>query len=203
MRTSISIIAIVIGLGLASFTKPKTLTITSTAFANNGTIPVKYTCMGGEFSPPLHIAGVPPGTRSLAIVVFDPDVEKRVPLPPQPAKRTAGKKGKKAKPVPMESRGHTVICGFTHWILWNIDPGTVDLPENFRSDHVGMNSAGERNYKGMCPPSGTHRYHFMVYALDTEVNIDVKSDKAALEKVIEGHILGKGELIGSYNKTYK
>ena len=78
-----------------------------------------------------------------------------------------------------------------------------NIPEDFRPENVGMNGAKKAGYKGMCPPSGTHHYHFKVYALDTKLNIDKSTDQAGLEKVMEGHILAKGELIGTYNKQYR
>jgi Raf kinase inhibitor-like YbhB/YbcL family protein len=92
--------------------------------------------------------------------------------------------------------------GFTHWVLWNTDK-SGNIPENFKDGTMGLNSTGKSGYIGMCPPSGTHHYHFMVYALDTKLNIDKNSDKAALEKAMEGHILSEGELVGLYKKSGK
>ncbi len=90
--------------------------------------------------------------------------------------------------------------GFTHWVTWNIDT-SGDIPEGFKGGNQGHNGAGKPGYIGMCPPSGTHHYHFMVYALDTRLNLDMNSDKAALEKAMEGHILARGELVGLYKKA--
>ena len=87
--------------------------------------------------------------------------------------------------------------------MWNLDPTDNTLPENFKSDNEGLNSFGETGYKGMCPKSGTHYYHIKVFALDTKLNISKKSTKAELEQVMQGHILGTGELIGTFNKDYK
>lgn len=91
--------------------------------------------------------------------------------------------------------------GFTHWVVWNIDVANNALPENFKGADQGLNGTGQPGYKGMCPPTGTHHYHFMVYALDTKLSIDSRTDKAALEKSMEGHILAQGEIIGLYKKT--
>ncbi len=145
------------------------LVITSTVFVNNGNIPGKYSCEGEEVSPPLAITGMPAGTKSLAIILHDPD-------------------------APMGG-------GFTHWVLWNIEPGDNNIPENFKGGSPGLNGAGQTGYKGMCPPTGTHHYHFKVYALDTKLDLDNKTNKAMLEKAMQGHILADGDLVGLYKKT--
>jgi len=145
------------------------LKVSSTAFANNSAIPMKYSCEGEEVSPPLSISDIPDGAKTLAIIVHDPDAPR------------AG--------------------GFTHWVVWNIDVADKTLPENFKGAQQGLNGAGQTGYKGMCPPTGTHHYHFMVYALDTKLSIDPKTDKAGLEKGMQGHILAQGELVGLYKKT--
>lgn len=89
--------------------------------------------------------------------------------------------------------------GFTHWVAFNIDPMN-DIPEGFKGGVQAMNGAGKTGYMGPCPPSGTHHYHFMVYALNAKLNIDAKAGKADLEKAMEGHILAKGDLVGLYEK---
>ncbi len=168
MRTlSIFFTVLLIGLTM-SFAKKAKLSVTSPAFSNNGMIPVKYSCEGGESSPALHITGVPAGAKSLALILHDPD-------------------------APMAG-------GFTHWVMWNMDVNG-EVPENFKGAQQGWNGTKQNGYKGMCPPSGTHHYHFMVYALDTKLSIDNNSDKAALEKAMEGHIVAEGELTGLYKKT--
>lgn len=90
--------------------------------------------------------------------------------------------------------------GFTHWVMWNIDT-RGDIPEGFKGAVQGMNGAKQAGCKGMCPPTGTHHYHFMVYALDNKLDRDTNADKAILEKSMEGHILAKSDLIGLYQKT--
>jgi Raf kinase inhibitor-like YbhB/YbcL family protein len=90
--------------------------------------------------------------------------------------------------------------GFTHWVAWNIATDG-NIPESFKDAVQGLNGAKRAGYIGMCPPSGVHHYHFMVYALDTQLTIDKNTDKAGLEKAMTGHILAQGDLIGLYEKS--
>jgi Raf kinase inhibitor-like YbhB/YbcL family protein len=90
--------------------------------------------------------------------------------------------------------------GFTHWVMWNV-PVDGDIAENFKGAVQGLNGAGKAGYIGMCPPTGAHHYHFMVYALDTQLTIDAKTDKAGLEKAMAGHIVAQGDLVGLYEKS--
>ncbi len=143
------------------------ISISSTAFANNSSIPAKYSCEGENINPPLSISNLPAGTKSLALVVHDPDAP--------------------------------VKGGFTHWIMWNIKPETV-ISENYSGAEQGTNGTGKNGYIGMCPPSGTHHYHFIVYALDTRLNLNKSTNKADLEKAIQGHILAQEDLVGLYRK---
>jgi Raf kinase inhibitor-like YbhB/YbcL family protein len=146
----------------------KTLTIKSSAFANNDFIPSKYTCDGSNINPELTIKDIPPDAKSLALVIDDPDAPKGT---------------------------------FDHWVMWNI-PVKEKIEENTSPGAQGKNGKGENRYTGPCPPSGTHHYHFKVYALDTKFDLPVSTDKQALLKAMEGHILASGELIGVYkNKT--
>jgi Raf kinase inhibitor-like YbhB/YbcL family protein len=92
--------------------------------------------------------------------------------------------------------------GFTHWVIWNVDV-QENIPENFKPDNEGLNGEKKNGYKGMCPPSGTHHYHFMVYALDNVLHLRKDTDKDALEKAMQGHILASGDLIGLFNKDDK
>jgi len=87
----------------------------------------------------------------------------------------------------------------THWVVWNIPPGNIG--ENSVPGIMGVNSAGEKRYSPPCPPSGTHRYFFRVYAIDTMLNISSDSKKSDAEKAMEGHIVAKGELVGLYSKS--
>lgn len=86
-----------------------------------------------------------------------------------------------------------------HWTVWNINP-TDNIGENTVPGTEGMNDFKKHSYGGPSPPSGTHRYFFKVYALDTKLDLDPDSKKADVEKAMEGHILAKGELIGLYSR---
>jgi Raf kinase inhibitor-like YbhB/YbcL family protein len=144
------------------------LTVKSSAFENNKLIPVKYSCDGDEVNPPLTINDVPLGTKTLVLIVDDPDAPRGT---------------------------------FDHWIVWNIPP-TGKIEEHSVPGTEGLNSAGQRSYIGMCPPSGTHRYFFKIYALDTELTLKPNAtNKKDLEKAMQGHILAKGELIGLYKRS--
>jgi len=146
----------------------KKIVITSTSFAHNGIIPVKYSCEGSDVNPPIHVSYIPPEAKSLAIIMHDPDAPRN--------------------------------GGFTHWVVWNIGMDG-NIPEDFHEAQQGMNSAGTKGYKGMCPPDGVHHYSFRVYALDTRLNLDADTTKELLEKAMDGHILAQGEIIGLYRKT--
>jgi len=145
------------------------LEVSSTAFKENTSIPKKYTCDGKDINPPLTIENVPPGTKSLALIVDDPDAPMGI---------------------------------WVHWVLWNIDPKTREIKENSVPQGAiqGINDFGKSSYGGPCPPSGTHRYFFKAYALDTVLNLPQNSRKADLEKAMKGHILGQGQLMGTYKK---
>ena len=143
------------------------LNITSSAFQNNGVIPVKYTCDGQGATPPLNFGTPPAGTKSYALIVHDYN----------------------AYPT----------HGFTYWIIWNLDT-TGFIPENFRSSHESMNAAKQYGYTPIFSRSGDHKYHFIVYALDTRMILGKNTTKGMIENTMKNHILGKGELVGVYNK---
>ena len=155
------------------------LEITSSSFAHQGGIPRKYTCEGTDVSPPLSWSGIPGGTKSLALIVEDPDA-------PDPA-------------APKMT--------WIHWVLYNIPPTTSGLPEAVASSNLppgtleGKNDWNRTGYGGPCPPIGRHRYFHKLYALDTVLPDLGKPSKAALEKAMEGHTLGRAELIGTYRKA--
>ena len=92
------------------------------------------------------------------------------------------------------------IGTFDHWVVWNIPPLTSKIAENSVPGIEGLNGARHVGFTGPCPPSGTHRYFFKVYALDTELKLAAKSSKKDLDKAMQGHILAKGELIGLYSR---
>jgi Raf kinase inhibitor-like YbhB/YbcL family protein len=145
----------------------KELTVSSPAFENNKLIPSKYTCDGDNVNPPLTIEGVPDGTKSLVLIVDDPD-------------------------APMGT--------WDHWIVWNILP-TNKIEENTVPGTEGINDYRKHSYGGPCPPSGTHRYFFKVYALDAKLDLSSNSRKKDVEKAMQGHILAKGELVGLYRRS--
>jgi Raf kinase inhibitor-like YbhB/YbcL family protein len=145
----------------------KELTVKSPAFQPNSQIPKKYSCDGEDTNPPITIEGIPKESKSLALVVDDPDAP-----------------------------GGT----FDHWVVWNIPPSTTKIAERSVPGAEGLNSARQKRFMGPCPPSGTHRYFFKVYALDVELGLGAKSTKRDLEKAMQNHILAKGELIGLYHR---
>ena len=148
--------------------------ITSSAFEDGGLIPAKYSCDGADISPPLQWDAVPEGTKSVALICDDPD-------------------------APMGT--------FVHWVIFGLPAETKELAENIPSDETLPNGAkqgtsdfGRIGYGGPCPPSGTHRYFFKIYALDTEIDLAAGASKRELLKAMEGHILGQGQLIGKYKR---
>lgn len=154
------------------------VTLTSAAFAGGGNIPATHTCDGNDVSPQLSWSGIPPGAKSLVLIVDDPDA-------PDPA-------------APKMT--------WVHWVLYNIPPTATglakgvaphDLPPGTRE---GMNDWKRTGYGGPCPPIGTHRYFHKLYALDVVLPDLHKPAKAALEKAMQGHVIDKTELIGLYQR---
>ena len=145
--------------------------ISSAAFENNSFIPSKYTCEGQEINPPLEFRDVPEDTKSLALIVDDPD-------------------------APMKT--------WVHWTIWNIDAKTTQILQNScpKGAVEGITSFGRTGYGGPCPPSGTHRYFFKLFALDKMLDLSPNSYARDIESTIEGHIIRKAELIGLYKKKY-
>ena len=142
------------------------LAVKSSAFENNGTIPVKYTCDGNDTNPPIEIGNIPEETQSFALIVDDPDAPNGT---------------------------------WNHWVVWNI-PVQGIINENGVPGEEGLNSFNRHTYGGPCPPSGTHRYFFNVYALDKKLDISISSRKKDVEAAMNGHILAKGELVGLYER---
>ena len=142
------------------------LIITSSAFEQDKLIPRKYTCDGDDVNPPLIVEEIPEETKSLVLIMDDPD-------------------------APMGT--------WDHWIVWNIPP-TKNIEENRVPGIEGLNDFRKHAYGGPCPPSGTHRYFFKIYALDTELALNPNSRKNDVEKAMEGHTLAKGELMGRYRR---
>src|SRR3989338_5793428 len=137
--------------------------VKSSAFQSGGMIPKKYTCDGEDRSPDLSWTGVPSNAASLALISDDPDAP---------------------------------VGTWVHWVLYNLPPNVTSLPENVSPIETlenggvhGMTDFRQLGYGGPCPPSGTHRYYFKLYALDTKLNLKPVATKQQLEKAMEGHIL--------------
>jgi Raf kinase inhibitor-like YbhB/YbcL family protein len=153
-----------------------TLTISSPAFADRGEIPGKYTCEGNDRSPPLAWSGIPAGTRSLVLIVDDPDA-------PDPA-------------APKMT--------WVHWLLYNLPPECTSLPEAVTTLPAGtlegINDWKRTGYGGPCPPIGQHRYFHKLFALDVVLPDLGRPPKPALEKAMSGHVLAQATLMGTYQK---
>ena len=150
------------------------LSITSTAFKQGERIPSKYTCDGSDVSPGLEWSDVPDSTRSFTIIADDPDAP---------------------------------VGTWIHWVLYNVPGETRTLPEAVPPDanlpdgsRQGKNSWGRPGYGGPCPPGGTHRYFFKLYALDTVLELPSGVSKDDLLKAMKGHILAEAELMGVYSR---
>ncbi len=152
----------------------KTMKLESTAFAADGLIPFKYTCDGTDISPPLSWNEPPVGTQSFALILDDPDA-----------------------PVGI----------FVHWVLYDIPIEIRQLPERVAPQSTlpnggvqGKNDFGKLGYGGPCPPSGTHRYFFKLYALDRQLELEPGTTKNQLEVAMDGYILATAQLIGRYSR---
>lgn len=151
--------------------------LTSPAFTSDGAIPSQFTCDAGTTSPSPALAwtDAPTGTKSFALILHDPD-------------------------APMNG-------GFTHWVLFDIPASNLSLPERFQVGSVGVSgNMGMRRqgYMGPCPPSGVHHYHFTLMALDVPtLGLQAGASKADVEKAAEGHVIGKAELVGTYQRQPK
>ena len=155
------------------------LSLSSPVFTQNGPIPKLYTCQGKDISPSINWSGLPDGTKSLVLIVDDPDA-------PDPAapKRT-----------------------WVHWVLYNIPPSASGLPEAVNATGLptgtrqGRNDWDRTGYGGPCPPIGRHRYFHKLYALDIVLQDLKQPNKATVLEAMEGHVLETAELIGTYQKT--
>jgi len=139
----------------------------SPVFTENGKIPPEYTCDGKDVSPPLRIENIPEKSRSLALIVDDPDAP-----------------------------GGTWV----YWIVWNIPPSTAEIPSGSvpKGAMQGLNSFKTTEYGGPCPPSGSHRYYFKMYALDADLSVPGRATKADLERAMSGHVLAEAQAMGRY-----
>ncbi|MBE9181591.1 YbhB/YbcL family Raf kinase inhibitor-like protein [Oculatella sp. LEGE 06141] len=152
---------------------PKTMRLDS-VFAAADQIPVQYTCEGENRSPALSWDAPPTGTESLALIVSDPDAP--------------------GKP-------------FIHWVLYDLPPDLRQLPAGLEKQPFlldgglqGKNDFNEYGYGGPCPPSGSHRYFFRLYALDTHLNLPPGTTKTDVVEAMQGHVLAGAELMGRYQR---
>jgi len=147
--------------------------LSSPTFINNGLMPARYTCDGDNISPALNWNSVPPRTKSFALLVKDPDAPSG---------------------------------NWVHWVIFNIPPSERSLPEAsdapLKGEVMGVNDFGNMGYGGPCPPSGTHRYIFRLYALDTVLDLGQAAKAQSVEAALNGHVLDKAELIGLYSRSH-
>lgn len=152
------------------------MTITSSAFAHNESMPKLYTCEGSDISPPLSWNGVPANAKSLVLIVDDPDA-------PDPA-------------APKMT--------WVHWLLYNLPANSSGLPEAVKALPAGtlegINDGRRTGYGGPCPPIGRHRYFHKLYAIDIVLPDLGTPTKSALERAMKGHVVAEAQLIGTYQK---
>jgi Raf kinase inhibitor-like YbhB/YbcL family protein len=153
---------------------PMDIQLISSAFEDGNPIPAQYTCQGKNISPPLAWSSPPAGAKSVALILDDPDAP----------------------------RGTWV-----HWVVYNLPADTIGLPEAVKADSVlpgnalqGKNDYKRNDYSGPCPPSGTHRYYFKIYALDTALDLKAGATKDDVLHAMEGHVLAHGQLMGTVKK---
>lgn len=146
-----------------------TMKLLSPAFSNETFIPAKYTCDGQDINPELNIAEVPTETKSLVLIVDDPDAP---------------------------------VGDWVHWTLWNINPSSSQIAENSVPAGAvqGMTDSGKPGWGGPCPPSGTHRYFFKLYALDRQLDLSPQARKKDIEKAMDGFVLAHATLMGKYSR---
>lgn len=148
--------------------------ISSTVFTEGEAIPARYSCNGLNLSPPLNWEGIPDDSVSIALIMEDPDAPGGI---------------------------------FTHWIIFNLPAVTNNLPEQVKAIELmdngakhGLNDFGQVGYGGPCPPSGTHRYFFKIYALDIKLDLPPLIRRNEFLEAIEGHILDQGQLMGVFTR---
>lgn len=155
------------------------LRLTSTAFADGQEIPREYTCDGSDISPPLAWEGTPPGTKSFALIVDDPDAPD-----PRAPKMT-----------------------WVHWVLYDLPPSCTGLDAGVSASSLpagtrrGQNDWKRSHYGGPCPPVGRHRYFHKLYALDAELPDLGVATKRMVEQAMAGHVLEEAHLVGTYQRN--
>lgn len=173
MRGIASLAAIIssFALGVTGTANAGGLSLSSEAFAHGGAIPAHYTCDGRDISPPLAWGGIPNGTRSLVLIVSDPD-------------------------APRGTWYHWVLYAIPSELSGL--PENVDPKELSAAIHDGMNSWRRSGYGGPCPPTGRHRYFFNLYALDRVPEVPKQPSAAALHRAMQGHVIAETTLMGTY-----
>lgn len=147
--------------------------LTSSAFTDSGSIPSTYTCDGPGYNPPLSINDIPDQTKSFVLIMEDPDVPKNL------------------RPDGI----------FIHWLVWNIPATTINIPENSEPRGVvGKNTGHGIGYAAPCPPNGSHRYFFRIYALDTDLILPSDAKKSDVIHAMQHNILDQAELMGKYER---
>jgi Raf kinase inhibitor-like YbhB/YbcL family protein len=148
--------------------------ISSPSFKHGDFIPRKYSCDGNDISPPLNWENVPDGTKSFALISDDPD-------------------------APMGT--------WVHWVIYNLPSDlrslSEDIPKNKQLENGAMQGITDfrrPGYGGPCPPGGTHRYFFKLYALDALLNLGPGASKVGVVKAMQGHIIAQCELMGKYRR---
>ncbi|MEK6918731.1 MAG: YbhB/YbcL family Raf kinase inhibitor-like protein [Nanoarchaeota archaeon] len=156
--------------------------IISPAFTHGEEMPTKYTVEGENISPPLIISEVPQGAASLLLIVYDPDIPKYV-------------------------KERFSIKEWTHWVLFNIDPKTMEIPEGIEPhSHLanqGMNTNGKAGWGGPNPPDGRHRYAFRLYALNKKILMNDGATREGIEKAMASSVIAQTEMMGTYEKRNK
>ncbi len=153
------------------------MVLQSTAFQDGGAIPSRHTCDGPDVSPPLQWSGVPPGAKSLVLIVDDPDA-----------------------PDPAAPR-----MDWVHWVVYGLPPTSTGLPEGGtplpEGARTGTNDFGKKAWGGPCPPIGRHRYFFRLHALDKVLPDLGTATRAAVEDAMKGHVLATAQCMGTYARS--
>lgn len=173
---SLFLMAMFSGEGLSAVKGGKRMELKSSAFSQGGTIPAKFTCDGEDISPALSWSAGPSGTQTFALIADDPD-------------------------APMGT--------WTHWVIWNIPASERSLPEKVPAEKQlangavqGTSSFQKIGYGGPCPPGGSHRYFFKLFALDKKLSLKPGAGKEDLLKEMQGHVLGEAQLMGTYKRQH-
>jgi Raf kinase inhibitor-like YbhB/YbcL family protein len=180
----VALVGVLAGCDLGTTTPPATTTpilgsyepsipLTSAAFVNEQPIPQKYSCDGANLSPPLQWGDTLPDVKSFALIMDDPDTSDT----------------------------------YVHWVVYDLPPTARSLSEGIRPDleiegggKQGSNGSEVMGYGGPCPPGGTHRYHFKLYALSSTVDLPIGASKIELEQAMKDKVLAYGELFGTYTR---